>query len=82
MAKKLQKIYLTYYNRYILHINIDNERFIARSLSNLVSNLSEGINKIKCKYRRDDKKCETCRIKYNYCDCFLKYINFKNDLIE
>ena len=56
MAKKLQKIYLTYYNRYILHINIDNERFIARSLSNLVSNLSEGINKIKCKYRRDDKK--------------------------
>ena len=28
------------------------------------------------------KKCETCRIKYKYCDCFLEYTNFKNDLIE
>ena len=26
--------------------------------------------------------CETCRIKYKYCDCFLEYINFKDDLIE
>ena len=30
----------------------------------------------------DDKKCETCRIKYNYCDCFLEYTNFEDDLIE
>ena len=28
------------------------------------------------------KKCETCRIKYKYCDCFLEYTNFKDDLIE
>ena len=55
---------------------------MASSLSNLVNNLSEGIHKIKCKYGHDDKKCETCRIEYNYCHCFLEYTNFKDDLIE
>ena len=39
---------------------IDIARFMARSLSNLVNNLSEGIQKIKCKHGHDDKKCETC----------------------
>ena len=34
--------------------------FMASSLSNLVNNLSEGIQTIKCKYEHDDKKCETC----------------------
>ena len=34
-----------------------NARFMASSLSNLVNNLSEGIHRIKCKYRHDDKKC-------------------------
>ena len=52
---------------YILKF-IDSARFMASSLSNLVYNLSEGIDRIKCKYRHDDKKCETCGIKYNYCD--------------
>ena len=33
-------------------------------------------------YRHDNKKCETCGIKYEYCDCFLEYSNFKDDLIE
>ena len=28
------------------------------------------------------KKCETCRIKYKYCNFCLEYTNFKNDLIE
>ena len=72
MEKKIQKIYLTYYNL-----------LIAQDLlSNLVDNLSEGIHKIKCKYvRQDDKKCESCRIKYKYCDCFCEYRNFKDDLI-
>ena len=37
---------------------------MANSLSNLVNNLSEGIHRIKCKSRHNDKKCETCRIKY------------------
>ena len=55
---------------------------MADSLSNLVKNLSGGIHKIKCKYGHDDKKRETCGIKYKYCDCFLEYTNFKDDLIE
>ena len=55
---------------------------MASSLSNLVNNPSEGTHIIKCKYKHDDKKCETCGIKYKYCDCFLEYPNFKDDLIE
>ena len=66
---------------YILQF-IDSGRFIASSLSTLVNNLSEGIPKIKCKYVYDDKKCKPCRIKHKYCNCFLEYINFKDDLIE
>ena len=42
---------------------IDSTRVMASSLSNLVDNLSEGIDRIKCKYRHDDKKCETWGIK-------------------
>ena len=60
----------------------DTARFMARSLSNLVNNLSEGIHKIKCKYGHEDKKCKTCGIKYKYWDCFLEYTNVKDDLIE
>ena len=45
---------------------------MASSLSNLVNNLSEGSHIIKCKYRHNDKKCETCgKIKYKYCECVL-----------
>ena len=55
---------------------------MASSLSSLVNNLSEGIHKIKCKHRRNDKICETCGIKYRYCDCILEYTDFKDDLIE
>ena len=55
---------------------------MASSLSNLVKNLTEGVNRIKCKFGHHDKKIETCGIKYKYCDCFLEYINFKDDLIE
>ena len=55
---------------------------MASSLSNLVNNLAEGIHKTKCKYRHDNKKCESCGIKYKDCDCFLEYINPKDDLIE
>ena len=66
---------------YILQF-IDSTRFMASSTSNLVNNFSERIHRIKCKYGPDDKKCETCRIKYKYCDCFLEYKNFEDDLIE
>ena len=55
---------------------------MVSSLSNLVNNLSQGICRIKCKFRKDDKKFETCGIKYNYCNCFLEYTNFKDDLLE
>ena len=55
---------------------------MARSLSNLVNSLSEGLHIIKYKLGHDDKKCETCGIKYKYCGCFLEYRNFKDDLRE
>ena len=55
---------------------------MTSSLSNLVNNLSEGIHRIKCKFGHDDKKCETCRINYKYCDCFLEHTNSKDKLIE
>ena len=35
---------------------------------NLVNNLTEGVYRIKRKFGHDDKKCESCRIKYKYCD--------------
>ena len=66
---------------YILQF-IDSARFRASSLSNLVNNIFEGIYRIKCKYGHDDKKCETCGIKYKHCDCFVEYTNCKDDLIE
>ena len=61
---------------------IDSAIFMGRSLPNLVNNLSKGIHRIKCKFGHDYKKYETCRIKYKYCDCFLEYTNFKDDLTE
>ena len=50
--------------------------------SNLVNNPSERIHRNKCKFRHDDKKFETCKIKYKYCHCFLEYTNSKDDLIR
>ena len=61
---------------------IESVRFIASSLSNLVNNLTEGIHKIKCNYEHDDKKRQTCGIKFNDMDCFLEHTIFKNDLKE
>ena len=55
---------------------------MASSLLNLVNNLAKGIQKIKCKYVHDDKKCKTCKIKYKDCNCFLQYTNFKDDLVK
>ena len=55
---------------------------MASSLSNLISNLSEETYDIKCKYRHDNEKCETCGITYEECDCFLELTNFKKDLIK
>ena len=55
---------------------------MASSLSNLVDNLSEGIHRIKRKYGRDYKNCETCGIKHKHCYCFFEYTKFKDDLIK
>ena len=55
---------------------------MASSLSNLIYNLAEGVYKIKCKYKHNDKKSETCGIKYKDCKCFLEYTNLKGNLIE
>ena len=54
------KKYIKYYTLQFT----DGTRFLADSLSNLVSNLSQGIHKIKFKYEDNDKKCEICKIKY------------------
>ena len=52
------------------------------SLSNFVNNFSEGIHRIKCKFGHHNKKCEICGTEYKYCNCYLEYKNFKDDLIE
>ena len=49
---------------YILQF-IDRARFMASSLSNLVNNLSEGIHRIKCKKRHDDKNVGPVELVYN-----------------
>ena len=72
---------ITKYISYILQF-IDSTRFMTSLLSNLVNNLSEGILRIKCTYEHDAENCESCRIKYKYCDCFLEHSIFKDDLIE
>ena len=58
---------------------VNSARFMASSLLNLVNNFSEGVHRIKCKYEHNDKKFGTFGIKYEYCDCFLEYINFEED---
>ena len=65
MEKKLQKNI-----SFILQF-IDSTRFI-KLLSNLANNLFEGIHKIKCKFRHDDKKCDASEIKDKYYDCCLE----------
>ena len=56
--------------------------FMASSLSDLVKNLSEEIQRIKFVLEYDDKKCGTSGIKHKYWEYFLEYTNFKDDLIE
>ena len=51
---------------------------MASSLSNLINNLSEAIHEIKCKYGHDNKKYETWKVKYKYCNCFLEYTSLKD----
>ena len=55
---------------------------MASSLSNLVDNFAEGIHRIKCKCGHDNKKFQTCGIKYKGRDCCVEYTDVKDDLIE
>ena len=54
----------------------DYTRFMVSSFSNLVNKLSEWVHRIKFKFGHDDEKCDTSRIKYEYCDYFLEYTFF------
>ena len=55
---------------YILQF-IDSSRFMASSLSNFVNSLSEGIHRIKCKYRQDDKNVKLLDFYTKYATIFL-----------
>ena len=76
MGKKLQKIYLIFYSLLIA------QDLWQAHFGKLINNLSEGRHRIKCKLGHNDKKCETCGIKFKYCNFFLKYANSKDGLIE
>ena len=47
---------------------LNSARFMSSSSPNFVNNVAEGIHKIKCRYGvrygYNNKKCETCGIKY------------------
>ena len=76
IAKKLQYIYLRYYNLLIA-------KNIWQVLYQIFSKIFlKELNRVKCKFGHDDKKCEKCRTKYKYCDCFLENSNVKGDLTE
>ena len=66
---------------YILQF-IDIARFLASSLSSPVNTFFEGVRRVKCIYEHDQKKCQTCGIKYKYCDCFLEYTSCKSHSTE
>ena len=68
MEKKLKKIYLTYHNLLIAQ-NLWQAHYQILSITfpNAFIEL---------------KKCETDRIKYQYCNCFIEQTNVKDDLIE
>ena len=56
----------------------DSTIFIVRSLSNFINNSSEGIPKIKCKNRNDDKGYETFGIRYKNCGWYFESSRVKD----
>ena len=62
MEKKLQKMYLKYYNLLIAH-NLWQAHF--------VNNISERIHKNKCKYEHDDKDVKHVELHMKYATVFL-----------
>ena len=76
MEKKLQQICHTYYNLLIAQ-DIWQAHYQILPIIFLKEFIELNVNSDMM-----IKKCETSRIKYKYCDCFLGYKNFKDDLIE
>ena len=61
MEKKLQKIYVAYYNLMMAQ-NLRQARYQILSI----------VDRNKSKFGHNNKKCRTCRIKFKNCDCFLE----------
>ena len=78
LGKNTEKYIMVIMNIFYILQFIGSVRFMTSSLSNLLNNVPEWINRIKRKYWHNDRKC----IKYKYCDCIFEYTNFKDDLIE
>ena len=76
MEKKLQKMYLIYYNLLIA-------QYLWQSHYQILSIIF--LNKfVELNVNSDTliEKCEICGTIYKYCNCFLEYTNFKDNLIE
>ena len=59
---------------------IGSTRIIASSLSTLVDNLSEGIHKIKCKYRHDNKNGKDADLNTKIASAILKHNYMKKQI--
>ena len=55
---------------------------MATLLSNLLNNLSEGIHKIKCKYRHGDKKKKNAKPAALNINIATVFLNTQDDLIQ
>ena len=61
---------------------IDNVKYTARSCKILYNDLAEEIHRVKCKFGCNNKKCETCGIKYKNWECYLEWRKSKDNLIQ
>ena len=61
----------------IFSVSITKEvKMIGEEIANNISytkQITERMHQIKCKYGHDNKKCETCGIKFKHYDCCLEY---------
>ena len=64
-------------DRFYLLQFIDSARVMARSWSHLVNNLSEGINRVKCKYGHDDKNVQLVELNISIATVLLNKQIFK-----
>ena len=56
----------------VLRIDKNGEEF-TKNISYILQFIDRARNRGSLLYGHNDKKNETCRIKYKYCDCFLEY---------